>query len=294
MRAVALNDSLVRRLYSEANAGRWHLPIEEFREALETSVSRAFRDIEQVDPRELERYCGALRLDDLALARACALGIEEAWEYFIGNARPHLNRAADALDPGGGARELAETLFADLYGLRQAGGARQSLFRYFHGRSSLTTWLRAVLSQRYVDRVRAQRAHEPLPEEESPDALRSLAPDPQPERRRYAALMQAGLRDAVGALEDRDRFRLACYYAQEMTLAAIGRLTSEHEATVSRQLARTRARIRQFVERMLTEQGLSAAEIEECFASNISDPGELDLKAMLGQARKAVAPGRSI
>jgi DNA-directed RNA polymerase specialized sigma24 family protein len=42
-------------------------------------------------------------------------------------------------------------LYADLYS--------KSLFRYFQGRSSLATWLRAVLSQRYVDRIRANRRH---------------------------------------------------------------------------------------------------------------------------------------
>ena len=68
--------------------------------------------------------------------------------------RPLLYRAADALDPHGGARDLADALYADLYGLPDAQGERQSLFRYYQGRSSLATWLRAVLSQRYVDRLR--------------------------------------------------------------------------------------------------------------------------------------------
>ena len=48
----------------------------------------------------------------------------------------------------------------------------RSLFRYFHGRSSLTTWLRAVLAQRYVDRLRTIRRTEALPDEESADACR--------------------------------------------------------------------------------------------------------------------------
>ena len=33
--------------------------------------------------------------------------------------RPILYRAADALDPSGGARDLADSLYADLYGLRK-------------------------------------------------------------------------------------------------------------------------------------------------------------------------------
>ena len=76
----------------------------------------------------------------------------------------------------------------------------------------------------------------------------------------------------------RDRLRLACYYAQEMTLAQIGRLTREHEATVSRQLAKTRRAIRSEVERRLkTDQGFSPGEIDECFESIVDDAGNLDL-----------------
>src|SRR5256885_10287786 len=94
------------------------------------------------------------------------MGDEHAWERFIRESRPLLYRAADALDRSGGARELADSLYADLYGVTDAGRERQSLFQYFQGRSSLATWLRAVLAQRYVDRVRVQRRLEPLPDEE--------------------------------------------------------------------------------------------------------------------------------
>src|SRR5436190_16244756 len=79
--------------------------------------------------------------------------------------RPVLYRAADALDPGGGAREVADSLYAELYGLQVRGGERRSLLHYFHGRSSLATWLRAVLAQRYVDRIRAGRRFESLSED---------------------------------------------------------------------------------------------------------------------------------
>ncbi len=108
---------------------------------------------------------------DLELARQCAAGDERAWERFVREYRPVLYRAADALDPSGGARDLADSLYADLYGIRTAevsesGSERRSLFRYFQGRSSLATWLRAILAQRYVDRLRAGRRLQPLPDDE--------------------------------------------------------------------------------------------------------------------------------
>ena len=69
---------------------------------------------------------------------------------------------------------------------------------------------------------------------------------------------------------------------QELTLAETGRLLKEHEATVSRQLARTRRALREDVERQLRDDdGLSDAQIAECFASASEDAGPLDLRQML-------------
>jgi len=216
---------------------------------------------------------------DLELARLCASGDEHAWERFIREYRPLLYRAADALDRTGGARELADSLYADLYGVKDGGRERQSLFQHFQGRSSLATWLRAVLAQRYVDRVRVQRRLETLPDEEV--AARDAEP-PDPDRSRYVALVRQALGCAVGRLAGRDRLRLGCYYVQELTLADTGRVTREHEATVSRQLARTRQAIRADVERQLREEaGLSDAQIAACFASVAEDPGPLDLKQVI-------------
>jgi RNA polymerase sigma factor (sigma-70 family) len=216
---------------------------------------------------------------DVELARLCATGDERAWERFIRDYRPLLYRAADALDRTGGARELADSLYADLYGLKEGARERQSLFHYFQGRSSLATWLRAVLAQRYVDRVRVQRRLEPLPDQEV--AAHDGAP-PDPNRSRYVALVRQALAAAVARLASRDRLRLACYYVQELTLAETGRALKEHEATASRQLARTRRGIRDDVERQLRDEaGLSGDQIAACFASVADDPGPLDLKQVI-------------
>lgn len=272
------------RLFRQAHAERWAVPLEVFAEALARSRDKAFSG-KTPTAREEDRYLESLHLEDVALACACAAGHEAAWEHFILQVRPVLYRAADAIDPSGGARELADSLYAELYGLRERGGSRQSLFRYFHGRSSLTTWLRAVLAQRHVDRLRTSRRLEPLPEDETPIALASPVPPPDPDRPRFVDLIRRALAKAVSRLDARDRLRLACYYAQEMTLAQIGRLLREHEATVSRHLTSTRRTIRENVERQLRDDaGLSEAQIEECFASVVSDAGTLDLNGLLAAA----------
>lgn len=279
--------ALVTRLHREADARAWAVTEADFARALQASAGYAFREGEP-PVGQVEKYLRSLHLRDLALACGCAAGSDAAWERFIKEQRPHLYRAADALDSTGGARDLADALYADLYGTREMDGERQSLFRYFHGRSSLSTWLRAVLAQRHVDRVRIRRRDAPL-DDKLPAAA---SPLPDPERSRYLALIQRALTIVIAALDPRDRLRLASYYTQSLTLAQTGRLLGEHEATVSRQLARTRKVIRERVEQHLRDsEHLHPDEIEQCFASVLEDPGPLDLAAII---RKDSMVDRSI
>lgn len=239
-----------------------------------------------------ERYLAALHLEDLALSAACIEGLEPAWDHFVARYRPVLRRAADAIDPSGAARELADALYGELYGLGGDGENRRSLLRYFHGRSSLATWLRTVLAQRHVDWLRSVRRIEPLAGEPATGAAPERVETPG-ERTGFVALIRRTVARAVGALAPRDRLRLACYYADDLTLHQIGRALGEHEGTVSRHLTRTRKAIRQDVERQLAEDaGLDAATIAQCFAAVVEDAGPLDLREWLGERKGAVA-GRS-
>ena len=282
------------RLYQASGAVRWKVPADVLANALERSAEKAFAGRSPSDA-ELERYFDKLHLADLALACGCAIGGEEAWDHFVREFRPGMYRAADAIDASGGAREIAEALYAELFGLKELDGKRQSVFRYFHGRSSLATWLRSLIAQRHVDRHRETRRLEPLPEDSSPASIPLQSKVEHPSRARFVAVMHAVLSTVIGALAPRDRLRLACYYAQEMTLAQIGRLTGEHEATVSRQLARTRRSIREEVERRLEcEHRFSAAEMDECFESLVDDAGQLDMGDWLGGPRKISGVDRSI
>jgi RNA polymerase sigma factor (sigma-70 family) len=275
------------RLYNESNAERWNVPVEVLSNALERSAEKTFAGRSPSEA-ELDRYFDALHLADLALACACAMGSDDAWDYFVREFRPGMYRAADAMDASGGARDIAEALYAELFGLKELDGKRQSVFRYFHGRSSLATWLRSLIAQRLVDRHRETRRFDPLPEDSSPAPIPSRSKVEHPYRARFAAAMHAVMSAAIGALASRDRLRLACYYAQEMTLAQVGRLTGEHEATVSRQLARTRRSIRADVERRLTtEHRFSPAEIDECFESIVDDAGRLDLAEWLDSGQSS-------
>jgi RNA polymerase sigma factor (sigma-70 family) len=272
--------ALVDRLFERSRSAAWELSREQFRASLEASLARAFADRTPSDV-EVDRYLHSLHIDDLALASACAAGCGRAWDHFILQYRPVLYRAADALDRTGGARELADSLYGELYGLDVRGSVRQSLFRYFHGRSSLATWLRAVLAQRVVDAKRATRRLEPLADIEPPGRSEEAAADPDAPR--LVRMLRTALTAALTQISARDRLRLACYYAKDLTLASIGRQLGEHEATVSRHLARSRRELRAAVERRLRDDhGLDPPAIETCWRLILADTADLDLGAMMG------------
>jgi len=270
--------ALVETCWRKADApAEWNLARDEFQAALGRSVASRFGNAQPLQESSIRTYLETLNLRDLALARACSAGNNAAWDFFMAQYRPELYRAARAIvgNAGGGesaARDLADSLCADLYGLRERGGKRQSLFDYFHGRSKLGTWLRAILARRHVDEIRRARRTESLDDDMGEpradiaalaSAAASVAPDPQ--RASYLAILQVALAAALNVLDPRDRLRLAYYYVDDRTLAEIGRLLGEHEATVSRKLERTRRDIRRSVESALRrDKKWSDAQVRVC------------------------------
>jgi RNA polymerase sigma factor (sigma-70 family) len=281
MSPAPLAPPLVARAYERARAALWGLDLAAFSRVLETSVARASaQDGPGFNP---DRYVDALHLDELALAAACAAGHERAWDHFVREYRQALYRAAAAIDADNG-RELADSLYAELFGLTEHNGERRSLFRYFDGRSKLATWLRAVLAQRHVDGLRARRRLTSLPEDDGLPAA-PPAPSAAPEHARFARIIELVFAAAVSALPDRDRLRLSLYYVRDLTLAQIGRLLGEHEGTVSRHLTRTRRDLRAAMEIGLRDDhGLDQAGIDDCFRAVLDDAGPLDLARAIGVA----------
>jgi RNA polymerase sigma-70 factor, ECF subfamily len=278
-----------------ASPAEWNLTREQFQSALERSAAKRFPDKAR-DTKKVEAYLETLHAADLALALACSIGSPAAWDFFMAQFRPELYRAARAIaghaaGNEAAARDLADSLYADLYGLRETDGRRKSLFEYFHGRSKLSTWLRAVLAQRHVDEIRRARKTDPI-EDEAGEIVSEVAasqawrPSPDPEHAKYLAILQAALAAALGGLDPRDRLRLAYYYADDCTLAEIGRLLGEHEATASRNLERTRRDVRARVEASLRERNkMSEAQVRLCLEC-ASGEWPFDLTAHLQAARK--------
>jgi len=278
-------ESRVSSLYASSRASEWKLTRAQFAAALDRSVCKRFSEGPCVSQEGLADYLETLHVEDLVLASACMQGSEPAWEYFVQTYRGYLRAAAGSITKGSrsgaDAQELADSLFAELFGLVDGKRGEASLFRYFHGRSSLKTWLRTVLAQRHIDRLRQSRRWESIDredgEEEKPLVTQNIpTSSPDPHRSRYLRCFLFALTNCLDALDPGDRKRLELYYAREKTLAEVGRLLGEHESTVSRNLERTRRELRSRIEEHLRTgryvgdhlrslSPMSEAEIALCF-----------------------------
>jgi RNA polymerase sigma factor (sigma-70 family) len=266
---------LVELLYAQSRAREWGLSPAQFAAGLERSVKKRFAD-EPCSAERFEEYLNTLHVEDLALACACMQGSEAAWEGFVREYRGYLRASAGAITRGSragtDAQELADSLFAELFGLADGKRGEHSLFRYFHGRSSLKTWLRTILAQRHIDRLRESKRWEAFEDAENKDGdrgVRKFVPGREmavpalqdPHREKYVGLFVAALNICLSALEKQDRLRLELYYARQMTLAEIGKKLGEHESSVSRNLERVRRDLRVAVEEHLrVASNLSEAE----------------------------------
>jgi RNA polymerase sigma factor (sigma-70 family) len=297
---LAASEPLVASLYAQSGAARWGLSQSQFLSGLERSLRKRFPEGAPSFER-LEEYLLTLHMEDLALTTACIEGSEAAWEYFVAEYRGYLRAAAGAITKasryGANPQELADSLFSDLFGLMDGKRGERSLFRYFHGRSSLKTWLRTVLAQRHVDVIRAQRRMESLDAEdgekrELPAGRIPQHPLQDPHRAHYLACFAAALHHSLKLLQAGDRERLELYYARQMKLADIGRQLGEHESSVSRNLERIRQELRVLAEQHLRDVfSLSDAEIQQCFEYAAEDV-PIDFRQLFPDA-KARSSGAS-
>jgi RNA polymerase sigma-70 factor, ECF subfamily len=278
----------VLRLYSQARPERWQVSELDFAAILHRSAAGRFPGETMAAPAEVDRYLDTLFVEDLALACACERGLEPAWLDFLERFRSILLAAARSLAGAEeGARELADGIYADLYGLEERDGKRRSLFAYFHGRSSLATWLRSVLARSYVNQYRQAQRGQAL-RSRLADEVRadpgSAAPPVDPDRSRHVGLLRQALSEAIAELPSRDRLRLSYYHVQQLTLAQVGRLLGEHESTASRKIEHARQALRKSVERRLRENHrLSGEQIRVCLETAL-DVSSFDVGAEPSEA----------
>ncbi|MGA2344619.1 MAG: sigma-70 family RNA polymerase sigma factor [Candidatus Sulfotelmatobacter sp.] len=230
---------------------------------------------------EIRTFFLGLRVDELALARACAAGVNSAWEIFLIKFREKLYLSALRIArEDSAARELADTLYADLYGTNTREGERVSKLASYTGRGSLEGWLRTVLAQEYVNRYRRTKRLVSL-DEESEEGIQFRAPDPEPVSAADPRLGQA-TDEALAFLSGEDRMVLSAYYLDGRTLAEIARMLGVHESTISRKLDKLAKSLRKQIVAALGRRGMSRRQAEEALEVDVRDL-QLDIRRSLTQ-----------
>jgi RNA polymerase sigma-70 factor (ECF subfamily) len=269
---VLLSELLARELWQRAGAELVELTESEFTEGLEVIGAKDNFGLDQgiqSTAKQREAFWRSLNLEELAVARGCALGREAAWQRFLTQYREPLTRIAVGMTGSTSqAEELTSALYSELFGLTEREGRRWSPLLGYSGRGSLMGWLRAILAQRRVNlyrktsRVTALEGIEPealMPESVDVEALEHLRP---------------ALEGAIATLSPEERFLLSAYYLDTHTLHELGGVLRVHEATVSRKLKRATAHVRKELLKALITRGLSRRAAEEMLGT---DPRDVDV-----------------
>ena len=273
-----LPPSLIQELWRAAEAETCELGAEEFSIVLRSVGEKVNHGLPPgviADSASKAAFFRSLHLAELALAHACALGREAAWEIFLSRYRTSLIHTAISITGSATlGQDLADSLYAELYGLRQTEGDRRSPLASYSGRGSLLGWLRTTLVQRSRDRYRRTYRETPLDDVDRPAPV--AACEVPTELARLTTCVARALRD-LGA---EDRFLLAAYYLDRQTLLRIAQTLHVHEATISRRLKRLAESLHKQLVENLVCSGLSKAAAHEALGADPRDI-EINLRSLL-------------
>lgn len=240
------------------------------------------KDDEDASSKTVGDFIDSLQADDLCLIVACEQGNQKAWgdlvERFSVTVRSAARSASSNED---GAEDLAQSIWAELHGLRtREDGKPAGKLAYYSGRGSLAGWLRAVVAQLAVDQHRKSSRLVQTEEDADFDRILSqghdddnwtshgvVSPEVEVSRKFAAVDLQKALASSITQLSAEDRLLVKLYYFDGLRLKEAGAVLGVHEATASRRLTRIHGDLRREVETTLIEEkGWSRKETEEAFA----------------------------
>jgi RNA polymerase sigma-70 factor, ECF subfamily len=264
---------------------------------IKSSVDKyLLKDDENASADSIATFIDELQADDLCLIVACERGDENAWSALVERFTPTVRSAArSASSNEDAAQDLAQSIWAELYGLRlRADGTPASKLAYYSGRGSLAGWLRAVVAQLAVDQHRKQSRTVQTEDdadfdrlsrsgEDGKEFLTTIAPNPEEaiSNKLAGAEMQKALARSIKDLSDEDRLLVRLYYFDGLRLREAGSVLGVHEATASRRLTRIHRELRDRVGSILmTDLGWTEKETEGAFAK-LALHLEADLEPLL-------------
>jgi RNA polymerase sigma-70 factor (ECF subfamily) len=227
-------------------------------------------------------FLESIRLEELVLARTCAKGNDQAWEVFLTRYRATLYESAYKIAKvESEARGLADSLYAELYGIDAKGQPRTSKLLYYQGRGSLQGWLRTVVAQEYINRYRSTKRETSL--EAAVEGGTQFAAS-EPEVAVADPRVDAAVTAELTELGAEERLLLASYFIDRRTLAEIAKLQGVHESTISRKLERLTVGIRKHIRQRLVKAGMSTRQAEEAMDS-------VDVRDLQVQVRETLQQG---
>lgn len=270
------------------------------------------KDDENASDQSIADFVDELQADDLCLIVACERDDESAWSDLVERFTSTVRSAArSASSNEESAQDLAQSIWAELYGLRlRPDGTRASKLAYYSGRGSLAGWLRAVVAQLAIDQHRKQSRTIQTEDDADFDRLARAGNDGKESYVAAAVLnpeeaisdklaggeMQRALTRSIKELSDEDRLLVKLYYFDGLRLKEAGSVLGVHEATASRRLTRIHVELRERVESILiTDLGWTKTETEGAFA-RVALHLEADLEPLLagsGTGSEAKAKARN-
>lgn len=211
-----------------------------------------------VDP---ELGLGAIRAADLYLAFACGRRDEAAMAAFEALTFREIDIA------GATARATPDLIAETRSHLRQllfVGAEGHPATLEFAGRGDLRGWVR-VSALRHLLRVQGKAKRELSLDDEG--LIDALAPDDDPElgyiKDMYRGAFATAFRDAIAALDQRQKSLLRYQLVDGLTIDDVGALHGVHRATAARWVAAARDALADHTRRLLGEQlGIPTADVE--------------------------------
>lgn len=189
------------------------------------------------------------------------------------------------------AEDLADNMLADLFLPDRSGASR---IASYDGGSALSTWLRVILCNRFINARRnsstsqSKQLQTDIPDQPALNNIESAV-----RTQRYGPVLEDALLSACRNLTPRERLVLLWRYEQGLRLGTIARLLGIHQSNVTRQLERMQKKLRDEVVTFLsTKHGLTPPAIQEYLEDIVTNPGHnMSILEFIRRGREAT-PGK--
>jgi RNA polymerase sigma-70 factor, ECF subfamily len=256
-----LSSSYWQRLYELSEACSVGLSLQVFRDALEAHLFKFLS--ENATPAQEKALCEKLHLRDWALAQACVRGSTAGWERFLQRFRTELYTSALHLTRDEEcARELADSVAGSLFVTAPLAAANSSSkLAGYTGRGSLAGWLRALLTNSYLDQYRRERRF--ISVEQQGHVLRHLCANEIQNSAELNSHLDEAIQVSLTNCDPEERFLLKAYFFDRWTLQELAEVMRVHESSVSRRLNGLLRRLRRGIYLHFQKIGMNARATEE-------------------------------